>query len=140
MPPGAFAPAAPLPSVDSGVSGDYTGDSVIPLKQADLESGGATGGLSARGYAHPVLTGISFLYEGYTVSHLEPSAKLRPILLASDGQTLAAAADVPNQRVVIDCGWTRYYSEVAAERAGTLRYAENVAAFLAGQFEPPARH
>ncbi len=88
---------------------------------------------------HPLLTGINFLYEGITISHVGPCDKLATAILASDKQILMAVSKVPGQRVVIDCGFTRYYygttdsMRFATKTAGTVRMAENVAAYLMGK-------
>lgn len=86
---------------------------------------------------HPLLTDVNFIFEGVTVSHLHPCPGLQTVLKAGDGQILAAVATDPLQRVVVDCGWTRYYYSVEAryvvETAGTIRYAENIAAYLMGK-------
>jgi hypothetical protein len=88
---------------------------------------------------HPLLTGLNFLYEGITISHVEPCDKLDKAVLASDGQILAAVSRNPRQRVVIDCGWTRYYygttdaNRFITRTAGTIRFGENVAVYLMGK-------
>ena len=81
---------------------------------------------------HALLTGINFIYEGITISHLTPNDQLETVLVASDGQILASVAKDKRRRVIMDCGYTRYFPEYIDETAGTLRYAENVAAFLMG--------
>lgn len=81
---------------------------------------------------HALLTGINFIYEGITISHLTPNDQLETVLVASDGQILASVAKDKRRRVIMDCGYTRYFPEYINETAGTLRYAENVAAFLMG--------
>jgi hypothetical protein len=81
---------------------------------------------------HALLTGINFIYEGITISHLTPNNQLETVLVASDGQILASVAKDKRRRVILDCGYTRYFPEYINETAGTLRYAENVAAFLMG--------
>jgi hypothetical protein len=59
------------------------------------------------------------------------------VVTASDGQPLAAVAVGDKRRVVIDGGWTRYYysgeAQYVTQTAGTIRYAENIAAFLMGK-------
>lgn len=82
--------------------------------------------------AHALLTGINFIYEGVTISHLTPNSKLTPVLIASDGKILASVAKDPKLKVIVDCGFTRYYPEYINTTAGTLRYAENIAAYLMG--------
>jgi hypothetical protein len=92
---------------------------------------------------HPLLTGVNFLFEGITVSHVGGSEKLATALPASDGKTLIAISKVPGQRVVIDCGFTRYChgptgrTSYIQKTAGTVRLAENIAAFLAGKGDGP---
>lgn len=81
---------------------------------------------------HALLTGINFIYEGITISHLTPNDQLQTVLVASDGQILASVAKDKRLRVIMDCGYTRYFPGYINETAGTLRYAENVAAFLMG--------
>ena len=79
---------------------------------------------------HPLLTGLNFFWEGITISHVVTTDKLETAVLASDGKCLIAVSKVPKQRVVIDCGWTRYYPMFINKTAGTVRLAENVAAYL----------
>lgn len=86
---------------------------------------------------HPLLTDVNFIFEGITVSHIEPTSRLQTVLLAFDRQILAAVSLDPGQRVVVDCGWTRYYfssqGRFVTDTAGTIRYAENIAAYLMGK-------
>ena len=91
---------------------------------------------------HPLLTGVNFLFEGITVSNVSVSDKLDAALRASDGKTLIAVSKVPGRRVVIDCGFTRYChgpterTSYVSKTAGTVRLAQNVAAYLAGKDAP----
>lgn len=83
---------------------------------------------------HPLLSGVNFLYEGFTVAHIPKLAGgLQTALTASDGKTLVAVSTLPGQRVVIDCAWTRYWDPGVGESPGTIRFAENVAAWLMGK-------
>jgi hypothetical protein len=82
---------------------------------------------------HPILTGVNFIYEGVTISNVAPNPKLETVLKASDGQILVAVAVDPNVRVVVDCGWTRYMVQFLNTAAGTMRFGENVAVYLAGE-------
>jgi hypothetical protein len=83
---------------------------------------------------HAILTDINIIYEGITISHISGTDRLQVFLTASDGQPLAAVARDPRLRVVVDCGWTRYYGvppvDYVTKTAGTIRYAENIAAYL----------
>lgn len=91
---------------------------------------------------HALLTGVNFLFEGITVSHVTKSDKLDVALAASDGQALLAVSKVAGQRVVIDCGFTRYChgptarTSYISKTAGTVRLAQNIAAYLAGNDAP----
>jgi hypothetical protein len=82
---------------------------------------------------HALLTGIHYIYEGVTISHIEPNSTLTTVLVASDGQPLSAVPRDGKLKVVVDCGFTRYYVQYVSETAGTIRYAENIAAFLMGR-------
>jgi hypothetical protein len=88
---------------------------------------------------HPLLTGVNFLFEGITVSHVTKSDKLDVAVRASDGQALVVVSKVPGQRVVIDCGFTRYChgpterTSYITKTAGTVRLGQNIAAYLAGK-------
>jgi hypothetical protein len=146
---------------DTNLSGDYEGKNLIAVrghgvtrddfrrsglpKKFNLDAGETRSRLEvikkATHYAdeHPLLTDVNFIYEGATISHLDPTQRLQTVLTASDGQILAAISVDPSQRVLVDCGFTRYYygpnpdDRLVTETAGTLRYAENIAAFLMGK-------
>jgi len=144
---------------DTTIAGDFAGANLIAVRghgvtRDDYRLAGSPEGSGAKAeetqallavinrathYAeeHPLLTDVNFIYEGMTISHIEPTPRLQTVLKASDGQILAAVSRNPRQRVVVDCGWTRYYysagSRFVTETAGTLRYAENIAAYLMGK-------
>ena len=82
---------------------------------------------------HPLLKGINFIYEGATISHIQPCKELETVLTASDGQILAAVPTARRQNVVVDCGFTRYFRDYVTKTAGTVRYGTNVAAYLMGK-------
>lgn len=92
--------------------------------------------------AHPLLTGVNHVFEGITVSNVSKSDKLDVAMRASDGKTLLAVSKVAGQRVVIDCGFTRYChgpterTSYIQKTAGTVRLAQNIAAYLAGKDKP----
>jgi hypothetical protein len=117
------------------IQGNYGGTKVayVPRKDLNPETITKFGG----NYAvddHPLLVGVSFIQEGYTISNVAPTQKLETVLKASDGQILAAVAVDPTLRVVVDCGWTRYYLPyLQANAAGSVRFGENVAVYLAGE-------
>ena len=88
---------------------------------------------------HDLLTGINFLYEGATVSQFSPTASLDVVFRASNGQPLVGVSKIPGKRLVLDCGYTRYVYgrsrmyRMVSGTAGTIRFAENVAAYLMGK-------
>jgi HEAT repeat protein len=141
------------------ISGDFQGENLIAVrghgvtreeylkssssKRADARSKQHGARLDvinrATHYAeeHPLLMDVNFIYEGFTISHIDPSPALQTVLRASDGQILAAVATDRCRRVVVDCGFTRYaysgWRRYVTETAGTLLYAENIAAYLMGK-------
>ncbi|HSQ57434.1 MAG TPA: hypothetical protein VLM40_17055 [Gemmata sp.] len=128
----------------AGVGGNYIADKVAyvrghGLKPEDVKKFGGQFEVAD----HPLLTGVNFLFEGITVSHVADSDKLDPALMASDGQTLIAVSKVQGQRVVIDCGFTRYCHgpeprvSYIQKTPGTVRLGENIAAYLAGKDKKP---
>jgi hypothetical protein len=125
------------------VGGNYMADRVATVRgrgftPAELRKFGAQFEVDD----HALLTGVNFLFEGITVSHVTQSDKLEPALKGSDGKTLLAVSKVAGQRVVIDCGFTRYChgpterTSYIFKTAGTVRLAQNIAAFLAGNDTP----
>jgi hypothetical protein len=125
------------------VGGNYVADKVATvrgrgLRPADLRRYGA----QFETDDHALLTGVNFLYEGITVSSVGKSDKLDVAMKASDGKTLLAVSKVQGQRVVIDCGFTRYChgpterTSYIAKTPGTIRLAQNIAAYLAGKDTP----
>jgi hypothetical protein len=88
---------------------------------------------------HVLLTGVNFIYEGSTISHFNATPSLDVVSLASDGQPLVGVSRLAGGRVVLDCGFTRYFSDPTGgldlinQSAGALRFGENVAAYLAGK-------
>ncbi len=122
------------------VSGNYVADKVATVRGRGLTPAQVRkfgGQFEVDG--HALLTGVNFLFEGITISNVSPSDKLDVAMKASDGQTLLAVSKVPGQRVVIDCGFTRYChgpterTSYIAKTPGTVRLAQNVAAYLAGK-------
>ena len=91
---------------------------------------------------HPLLTGVNFVYEGITISNVSTSNKVEEVMKASDGKSVIVVSAVPGKRVVIDCGFTRYcYGRkdelrFITKTAGSVRLAQNVAAYLAGKELP----
>jgi hypothetical protein len=124
------------------VSGNYIADKVATVRgrgltPAEIRKFGGQYEVDD----HPLLTGVNFLFEGITVSNVTKSDKLDVALRASDGQALVVVSKVPGQRVVIDCGFTRYCHgpdprvSYILKTAGTARLGQNIAAYLAGKDE-----
>ncbi len=122
------------------VRGNYIADKIAVVRGRGLDPADVKkfGGQFEMG-DHALLTGVNFLFEGITVSHVTTSDKLGAALKASNGQTLVAVSKVPGQRVVIDCGFTRYChgpterTSYVLKTPGTIRLAENIAAYLSGK-------
>ena len=92
---------------------------------------------------HLLFTGVNFIYEGVSISTFSPSPKLNLVLQSSVKKPLIAVSGVRGQRVVLDCGFTKYYYDdvdpqmnYITRTAGTLQFANNVAAYLAGKDRP----
>lgn len=122
------------------VSGNYSGQRIAYIRQRELSADVVHKFKSAYEIdEHPLLTGVNFIYEGMAVSNVGASDKLEVVMRASDGQPLLAVSKVPGQRVVIDCGFTRYghgandETSFILKTAGTVRLAQNIAAYLAGK-------
>jgi hypothetical protein len=122
------------------VSGNYLADKVATVRGRGLTPAEVRKfGGQFETDDHPLLTGVNFLFEGITVSNVSNSDKLDVAMKASDGKTLLAVSKVSGQRVVIDCGFTRYChgpterTSYISKTAGTVRLAQNIAAYLAGK-------
>jgi hypothetical protein len=129
-----------------GVAGNYQATKVAYVKQRKLAPAEVR---KHRGdYEvddHPLLTGVNFVYEGITISTVTGAgweAKFDVALRASDGNPVLMVSKVPGLRVVLDCGFTRYYHGISDRvsfinmTAGTTRLAQNIAAYLAGKDAP----
>jgi hypothetical protein len=122
---------------DVQISGNYPGTQIayVNRKQLTPEQIRKYGG-QYEVPDHPLLTGVNFVYEGITISHVDQSDKFDVALRASDKQSLVVTSKVQGLRVVIDCGFTRYYSSFIPKTAGTTRLAQNMAAYLARKETP----
>ncbi|AWM35977.1 hypothetical protein GobsT_62810 [Gemmata obscuriglobus] len=125
------------------VSGNYHADKIAAVRGRGLTPAEVRRfGGQFEVEPHPLLTGVNFLFEGITVSHVGPADGLEAALAASDGKTLLAVSKVPGRRVVIDCGFTRYChgpterTSYIVKTPGTVRLGQNVAAYLAGKGAP----
>ncbi len=134
------------------VSGDYAGGqtvNVMPpgavkkmfedaMKRGDMEKlteMRRAGFLNGKLYAedHELLSGISQIFEGITLCHLDPTPDVDVILRASDNQSLVGVSKKPNEKLVYDCGFTRLYCGWEANTATSTHWYRNVAAFLLGK-------
>jgi hypothetical protein len=128
---------------DAEIKGNYHGTQIGFIKARKLSEAVLAkfnGTFAIAEEDHPLLTGVNFIYEGITISHFAETKKLRVVMRGSDGKTLVGVSNVPGMRVVLDCGYTRYFfdeknpdTSFINATAGTLRFGENVAAFLQGK-------
>jgi hypothetical protein len=103
------------------MSGNYRGDKTVTFMSDTTK-----GGMQAN---HLITTGLEFIYEGITISHLnDPNQKMTPLIYSSDDNIVTALYDEQGQRLIIDGGFTRLYKNW--ESAGTGRYVKNAAAWL----------
>lgn len=84
----------------SRMSGNYEGQQTL-AKQVN----GANLGI----VEHPITRNIDHLYEGVTISHVEMTRQLKPLLYSSDGNVVTAYYDDGKKRALIDGGFTRLY-------------------------------
>lgn len=108
----------------SKMSGDYIGKKVIGVQKRIKDVGIVAG--------HLISTGISNFYEGVTISHVDMTQYLKPLVYSSDKKVVTAYSDVDGKRLLIDGGFTRLC--VDWNSAGTDRYIVNAAGWL-GNFE-----
>lgn len=108
----------------SKMSGDYIGKKVIGVQKRIKDVGIVAG--------HLISTGISNFYEGVTISHVDMTQYLKPLVYSSDKKVVTAYSDVDGKRLLIDGGFTRLC--VDWDSAGTDRYIVNAAGWL-GNFE-----
>jgi hypothetical protein len=125
------------------VRGNYIGDKVATVRGRGLTAAEIRKfGGQFEVDDHALLTGVNFLFEGITISNVSKSDKLEVAMKASDGQALLAVSKVPGQRVVIDCGFSRYLhgpterTSYIHKTPGPVRLAQNIAAYLAGKDAP----
>lgn len=103
------------------MSGDVIGDQVLGVQRAPGQPGIEQD--------HLLTTGLEHLYEGITIATIAPSETLRPLIVGSAGNVVAAYHDRDGRRAILDGGFTRLY--VKWDTAGTARYLKNAAAWLA---------
>jgi hypothetical protein len=85
-----------------------------------------------RGYdPHLIFTGIQRLFEGVTIARIVGNHEdLRPLMYSSHGHVVTAVVDDGRRRIVVDGAFTRLYCNW--DDAGTSRFVQNAAAWLAG--------
>ncbi|CAF1091776.1 unnamed protein product [Adineta steineri] len=112
------------------VDGYYYGGQKMTYKEDGHQETGNFG-------QHEILTGITSLFEGITISHPIYSTTASreifiPIATASDGNTSIATYDPPSTstegRLCLDCGFTKLYANW--ESAGAARYIVNATCWL----------
>lgn len=108
--------------VGAELSGDYYGDQKITFKEFDTQ-----GGMKKD---HLITTGLEYIYEGITISHVtDLNQQLTPLIYSSDGRVVTAVYERDGKRLIIDGGFTRLHSS-KWNTAGTGRYVKNAAAWL----------
>ncbi|MGJ8660928.1 MAG: hypothetical protein ACSHXL_02730, partial [Bacteroidota bacterium] len=94
------------------MSGNYRGDKTVTFMSDTTK-----GGMQAN---HLITTGLEFIYEGITISHLNDSNQvMTPLIYSSDDNIVTAFYDEQGQRLIIDGGFTRLYKNW--DSAGTGR-------------------
>ncbi|CAF1562438.1 unnamed protein product, partial [Didymodactylos carnosus] len=114
------------------VEGNYIDDKTLTYKENGHQQTGHFG-------QHEIFTGISSLYEGFTICHPIYSTPANrtvfvTIATATDGNSSNAAYDPPSRstdgRLCLDCGFTKLYHNW--DTAGTARYVVNASCWLLG--------
>ncbi len=114
------------------VAGNYHGCKTLTYKEKGHQEVGHFG-------QHEIFTGITNLYEGYTICHpvySTPASRnvFVTIGTATDGNSSIAVYDPPTTsnegRLCLDCGFTKLY--INWDSAGTARYIVNVSCWLLG--------
>jgi hypothetical protein len=86
---------------------------------------------------HLITTGLNHLYEGITISSIQLTSGLKPLVRSTDGNCVTAFFDSDGRRALVDGGFTRLYTQW--DDAGTARFVTNAAAWLVNweRFAPP---
>jgi hypothetical protein len=102
------------------MEGDSPGNQII---RQQTETGGV-------GFLpHPIMRDINNLFEGVTISTIDDNPDLQPLVFGSAGNLVVAVYDRDGKRAILDGGFTRLFH--GSEMAGTERYIQNAAAWLA---------
>ncbi|MGJ8660932.1 MAG: hypothetical protein ACSHXL_02750 [Bacteroidota bacterium] len=103
------------------MSGYYGGGQNVTFKSDENKSG-----MQAD---HLITTGLEFVFEGVTISKInDENEVMTPLIWSSDGNVVTAIYEQQGQRLILDGGFTRLYSNW--NNAGTGRYVKNAAAWL----------
>lgn len=87
----------------------------------------------ARGHfiEHPLTQGVNNLYEGITICTIAPTVRVTILGQSYDGQLCLGCYERDNQRIVLDTGFTKLFSDRFQRSAGIARYLSNIAFWLA---------
>ena len=106
--------------IGAGMEGDSPGDLIV---QQQTQAAGA-------GFLpHPIMRDINNFYEGVTIATIDDSPDLEPLVFGSAGNVVVAVYNRRGKRAILDGGFTRLFQ--TTETAGTERYIQNAAAWLA---------
>jgi hypothetical protein len=116
------------------LAGNFLGNEVVARRAEHAEKLALEPGFVS---SHPIMRGISQLYEGITVAEVDPvhafalPAHAQPLLYNSRGRITAYAVPpaAGKPQVIVDGGFTRLFFHW--DNAGTARFIKNCAAWLA---------
>ncbi len=100
--------------------GNLQGEQIVTLQKSPQ-----TAGLLPN---HLLTTGLEHIYEGHTISTIQPSSMLEPLIYGSASNLVTAFHDRDGRRAILDGGFTRLYMKW--DTAGTARYVKNAASWL----------
>ena len=80
---------------------------------------------------HQLTLGVNNLYEGITICTIQPAPGVTILGKSHDGQRCLGCFERDGQRVVLDTGFTKLYSQMYHRSAGLGRYLSNIAFWLA---------
>ncbi len=80
---------------------------------------------------HPLTQGVNNLYEGVTICTIAPTDGVTILGQSHDGQLCLGCFEQEDQRIVLDTGFTKLYSDLFHRSAGIARYLCNIAFWLA---------
>jgi hypothetical protein len=106
----------------SSFSGNRPGDKVMVPGPPDTPG---------RFVEHQLTQGVNNLYEGITICTIDPGPGVTVVGKSHDGQRCVGCFEREGQRVVLDTGYTKLYTEYYDKSAGLGRYLSNIAFWLA---------